>query len=111
MTEDQFNYAVTATAPKAYPCEVHIGYLADDKKQLICGIPKTGMLQAGWNGSGAAGGMGGNIIPSHIYLTYVAYAEKKFYHLDADLPKDKILEAFRKGFLIQGNKKDANGNY
>ena|SRR6218665_4061279 len=109
MTEDNFNYTVTATAPKAYPCEVHIGYLADDKKQLICGIPKTGLLRAGWNGSGAAGAMGGNIVPSHIDLTYVAYAEKKFYHLDADLPKEKILEAFRKGFMIQGTENDASG--
>ena len=111
MTEDQFNYAVTVSSPKEYPTEVHIGYLADDKKKLICGVPKAGMEAGGWQYDGSAGGMGGNIIPSHIYLTYVAYAEKKFYQLDADLPKDKILEAFRKGFLIQGNKKDANGNY
>lgn len=110
MTQDKFPYSVTATAPKSYPCEVHIGYLADESKKLITGIPKTGMLQAGWNGSGAEGGMGGNLIPSYINLTYVAYAEKKFYHLEAELPKDKILEAFRKGFLIQGTEDDANGN-
>ncbi|OAH65389.1 hypothetical protein AXA65_18320 [Chryseobacterium sp. FP211-J200] len=111
MTEDNFNYAVTVSAPKEYPCEVHIGYLADDKNNMICGIPKAGMEAGGWQYDGSAAGMGGNIIPSHIYLTYVAYAEKKFYHLDAALPKDKILAAFRKGFLVQGNKKDSNGEY
>jgi len=111
MIQDQFNYAVTATAPKAYPCEVHIGYIADDKKNMITGIPKTGMLQAGWNGNGAAGGMGGNVIPSYINLTYAAYAEKKFYHLEAELPREKMLEAFRKGFLIQGDEKNADGKY
>ena len=111
MTQENFSYVVTVTAPKSYPCEVHIGYLADDNKKLICGIPKTGMENGGWQYDGDAGGMGGNIIPSHINLTYVAYAEKKFYKLDADLPKDKILAAFRRGFLIQGNEKDANGVY
>ncbi|OAH65387.1 hypothetical protein AXA65_18310 [Chryseobacterium sp. FP211-J200] len=109
MTEDNFNYAVTVSAPKEYPCEVHIGYLADDKNNMICGIPKAGMESGGFQYDGAKAGMGGNIIPSHIYLTYVAYAEKKFYHLDAALPKDKILAAFRKGFLVQSTERDANG--
>jgi len=111
MTEDNFNYAVTVSAPEEYPCEVHIGYLADDKKNLICGIPKAGMESGGLQYDGAKAGMGSNIIPSHINLTYVAYAEKRFYQLDADLPAAKILAAFHKGFLIQGNEKDATGKY
>lgn len=109
MTSDNFKYAVTVTAPTEYPCEVYIGYLADDSKNMITGIPKTGLLQAGWNGDGAKGGMGGSIIPSHINLTYLAYAEKKFYTIDAILPKDKIQAAFQKGFLIQGKKNSDNG--
>lgn len=109
--KENFTYSVTATAPKSYPCEVHIGYLADDKKQLICGIPKTGIENGGWQYDGSKGGMGGNEIPSYINLTYVAYAEKKFYHLEADLPKEKMLDAFRKGFLIEGTEKDENGVY
>jgi len=111
MTQDQFNYAVTVSAPKEYPCEVHIGYIADDKKKMITGIPKAGMEAGGWQYDGTIAGMGGNIIPSYINLTYAAYAEKKFYHLEAELPREKMLEAFRKGFLIQGDEKDASGKY
>ena len=111
MTQDQFNYAVTVSAPKEYPCEVHIGYIADDKKKMITGIPKAGMEAGGWQYDGTIAGMGGNIIPSYINLTYAAYAEKKFYHLEAELPRDKMLEAFRKGFLIEGDERDANGKY
>ena len=93
MTQDNFPYAVTASAPKEYPIEVHIGYLADEKNNLICGIPKAGMENGSWQYDGTAAGMGSTIAPSHINLIYVAYAEKKFYQLDADLPKEKILEA------------------
>lgn len=101
MPQEKYSYQVTATAPKEYPCEIHIGYLLDDKNEQICGIPKTGVLRSGWNNSGKSGAMGSDMIPSHINLTYVAYAEKKFYKLDAALPKEKILEAFRKGFLVK----------
>ena len=65
---------------------------------MICGVPKTGLLQAGWQGDGAEGGQGGNEIPYHLSLIYVAYAEKKFYQVDADLPSDKFLKVFRKGY-------------
>ncbi|AZI32659.1 DUF2931 family protein [Kaistella carnis] len=105
----KLSYSVTATSPTEYPTEVHLGFFTDAKNQLICGVPKTGMLQAGWQGDGAKGGQGGSVIPAHIDLTYVAYAEKKFYHLDADLPKEKILEVFRKGYLTQSNEIDENG--
>jgi len=109
MKQDNFPYTVAVSSPHDYPTEVHMGYLSDENKNMICGIPKTGTVQGGWQYDGTSAGMGSDISPSHIYLTYVAYAEKKFYELDADLPKEKILEAFRKGFLIQSTEKDANG--
>ncbi|WP_262706726.1 DUF2931 family protein [Kaistella carnis] len=105
MTQENFPYMVTVSAPEEYPIEVHQGYLSNGLKDLICGVPKAGMEQAGWQGDGSKAGMGSAEIPSHLYLTYVAYAEKKFYTVDADLPKDKILQLFRKGFLVQDNSK------
>ena len=96
--EYQVNYAVTATAPEEYPIEVHIGYLLDGNKKLICGMPKVGTEQSGWEYEGTKGGQGGGVIPHHLNLTYVAYAEKKFYEVDAPLPADKIEAAFQKGY-------------
>lgn len=85
----QLHYQVTVSAPEGYPVEVHIGFLSDEKKQLICGVPKTGITQGGWQNDGSAGGQSGSVIPSFIDLTYVAYAEKKFYRVQAALPKAK----------------------
>lgn len=108
--QQEFSYMVTVTAPKEYPIEVHIGVLKDEKKELICGVPKTGVEDGGWQYDGDAGGQGGSRIPSHLDLTYVNYAEKKFWKIDAELPKEKILQLFQEGFMVQGNP-DNNGNF
>ncbi|MDH6253880.1 hypothetical protein M2347_003607 [Chryseobacterium sp. H1D6B] len=108
-TDTRFPYMVTVTAPKEYPIEVHLGYLTDDKKEVICGVPKAGKTASEWQNSGAEAGQGSDIIPSHLSLTYLAYAEKKFYKVEGELPKDKILAAFQKGFPIQ-DKPSADGS-
>ncbi|WP_241775038.1 DUF2931 family protein [Chryseobacterium sp. ERMR1:04] len=100
MEKTEFSYAVTITAPKEYPIEVHEGWLLDKNKQVICGMPKAGATTGSWEYDGSEAGQGGNKIPTHLNLTYVAYAEKKFYTVDADLPSGKILEEFRKGFSV-----------
>ncbi|WP_407401484.1 DUF2931 family protein [Chryseobacterium sp.] len=96
--QDSFPYMVTATAPTEYPTEVHIGYFADKNKKLICGVPKTGVSRDGWQYDGTEGGQGGADVPYYFALTYVAYAEKKFYTVETELPHDKILALFRKGY-------------
>ncbi len=99
----EFSYAVTFSAATGYAAEVHEGYLADENKNLVSGIPKAGMEDGPWQYDGAKAGQGGSRIPSYIDLTYVAYAEKKFYRVEGALPKDKILEEFKKGFLIKAD--------
>ncbi|MET3047588.1 DUF2931 family protein, partial [Flavobacterium covae] len=51
-------------------------------------------------------GMGGSSIPYYLNLTYVAYAEKKFYKVEAALPADKILAEFKKGYDRMTHKGD-----
>ena len=99
-TQDNFPYVVTVTAPKEYPVEVHEGWLMDEQKQFICAMPKVGVANTRWLFDGKMAGQGGSKIPYHLNLTYVAYAEKKFYTVDADLPMDKILAEFNKGFDV-----------
>ncbi|WP_336961607.1 DUF2931 family protein [Chryseobacterium contaminans] len=106
--QEEFSYMVTMSAPKEYPVEVHIGVLTDDKKELICGVPKAGVTTGSWQYDGAEAGQGGNKIPSHLDLTYISYAEKKFWRVNTDLPKEKILQLFREGFMVEGNP-DSNG--
>lgn len=109
--QNNFPYSVTVTAPKEYPVEVHEGWLLDSKKEFICAMPRAGSTTGSWQYDGATAGQGGSTIPYHLNLTYVAYAEKKFYTVDADLPADKILAAFKKGFLVQGNVLQENNHY
>ncbi|MFK7048312.1 DUF2931 family protein [Flavobacterium davisii] len=106
MTQENFSYGVGVTSPTEYPTEVHIGYLLDQNKKLICGMPRSGTNGGGWTYKGKQGGMGGSSIPYYLNLTYVAYAEKKFYTVEAALPADKILAEFKKGFLIESNQKE-----
>jgi hypothetical protein len=104
----EYNYSVTVNSPEGFPIEVHEGWLLDNKKEYICAMPKTGVEGDGWIYDGTAAGQGGSAMPYHLYLTYVAYAEKKFYMIDADLPAYRIFEEFRKGFNIEGDP-DENG--
>lgn len=106
--KENFSYSVTISAPKEYPVEVHEGWLLNSKKQMICAMPKAGHTTGSWEYDGTPAGQGGSEMPAHLNLTYIAYAEKKFYTVDADLPKDKILAEFRKGFTIEGDP-DENG--
>ena len=101
MKTEKYPYAVTTTAPEDYPMEVHIGYFLDEKEELICGVPKTGSVESGWQYQGAEGGQGGDKIPAYLSLTYISYAEKKFYNVEAKLPAEKILEEFRKGYKLK----------
>ncbi|WP_423740493.1 DUF2931 family protein [Flavobacterium columnare] len=106
MTQENFSYGVGVTSPKEYPTEVHIGYLLDQNKKLICGMPRSGTNGGGWTYKGKQGGMGGGSIPYYLNLTYVAYAEKKFYKVEAALPADKILAEFKKGYDRMTHKGD-----
>ncbi len=42
---------------------------------------------------------GGDEVPSKLFLTWVSYAEKKCWTINAKLPKDTLLAMFRKGIM------------
>lgn len=109
MEQEKFNYAVTFSAPEVYPAEVHYGFLTNEKKDMVAGIPKAGSVEGGWQYDGTKAGQGGSEIPTHLNVTYVSYVDKKFYQVDVDLPKEKMLQLFRQGFEIKALK-DAEGN-
>ena len=76
MKTEKYPYAVTAAGTDDYPMEVHIGYFLDEKEELICGVPRTG-LERGWQYDGTEGGQNGDKIPAYLSLTYISYAEKR----------------------------------
>lgn len=98
MEEENFNYTVSTTAPQEYPVEVYIGYVAKDK-EFITAFPKGMTEEEGWNGNGTdMNGYAGNTIPNFLELTWMSFAEKKFWKVEANLDSKKILALFQKGF-------------
>ena len=96
--KEDFSWSASVTSAVNYPIEVHVGYLATREK-FITGFQNNGIQKSGWATNGSEGGSGGKSIPTLVSLTWVSYAEKKFWKLDeAVLPKEKMLSLFRKGF-------------
>ncbi|WP_433813101.1 DUF2931 family protein [Flavobacterium johnsoniae] len=101
----KFSYGVSVTAPKEYPVEVHYGYLSTDKK-FITTVPRDGIERQGWNAQGSNSGSGGSTMPTFLELTWLSYAEKKFWKVETELPTDKILALFREGFIFKNSRKN-----
>jgi len=96
--KENFSWGASVTSALDYPIEVHEGYLAT-KEKFITEFSNAGIEEDGWDVNGADMGSGGKSIPTLVSLTWVSYAEKKFWELDeATLPKEKMLDLFRKGF-------------
>ena len=98
--QEKFGWYLSVTAPEDYPVQVHKGgYLATDK-DFITGIANVGVQSMGWRKDEMGGAGGGSVIPTKLSLTWVSYAEKKFWKIDTALPADTMLALFRKGFMF-----------
>lgn len=98
-TKKDFNWGASVTSVKDYPIEVHTGYLAT-QDQFITALRNSGVEDSGWYVDGQGFG-GGNIIPTMLSLTWVSYAEKKFWKIDTNIDQatqNKLLALFREGF-------------
>ncbi|OXB08490.1 hypothetical protein B0A81_09250 [Flavobacterium plurextorum] len=94
--KDSFSWGSTITAPHKYPVEIHRGYLANDKEMITAYI-NTGISTGDW-GFGNNAYAGGKTIPTNLSLTWISYADKKFYKIEAELPHDRILALFKEGY-------------
>ncbi len=94
-----FGWEASVTAPKEYPIEIHAGYLASSMEP-ICALVNGGVEDNGWQSYGV-GGTGGDQVPSQLSLTWVSYAEKKFWKIDTVIDSAKILALFREGFMYR----------
>lgn len=88
-------------AAKGYPAEVHSGYLAANKN-LLAALPKTGIINDGWHNPGTSLLSSGAGIPSELFITWLSYAEKRFWKLEAALDSDWIERLFSRKFINLG---------
>ncbi|MEO8238396.1 MAG: DUF2931 family protein [Flavobacterium sp.] len=94
-----FSWGASVTSVKDYPIEVHKGFLATQEK-FITALHSSGIEDSGWIVDGQGLG-GGNIMPTMLSLTWVSYAEKKFWNVEETIDQttqNKILSLFREGF-------------
>ncbi len=96
--EKTFGWSVSVTAPRNYTTEVHKGYFSGTDK-FISAIYNMGAQGNGWCEEGTTGAGSGNTIPSKLTLTWVSYAEKKFWKIDTLIDSVKILHLFEEGYM------------
>jgi hypothetical protein len=95
-----FKWGATVTSVQDYPIVIHKGYFATQNK-FITALHSAGTEDDGWAYDGTDIGSGGNIIPTMFSLTWVSYAEKKFWNIEATIDQtiqNKLLALFREGF-------------
>jgi hypothetical protein len=97
--KNDFSWGTSVTSIKDYPIEIHKGYLATDDK-FITALHSAGTEDSGWDVDGQGIG-GGNTIPTILSLTWVSFAEKKFWNIEVTIDQttqNKFLALFREGF-------------
>ncbi|MBF4517906.1 DUF2931 family protein [Flavobacterium sp. ANB] len=107
--KNDFTWSATVTSVEDYPIEIHKGYIATQDK-FITAIHNSGIEDEGWGYDGTDISAGGNIIPTMLSLTWVSYAEKKFWNIETTIDQttqNKILALFREGFYNWDNVKKA----
>jgi len=98
--KENFSWGAAVTAPRFYPVEIHKGYLGNDEK-MIAEFVSTGTINDGWNYDGDVLS-GGSEMPTLLSLTWISYAEKKFWKIETaidQVTQDKIKKLFQEGYM------------
>ncbi|MGE8552691.1 MAG: DUF2931 family protein [Chryseobacterium jejuense] len=105
--KDKFEWNVAWSAPKFYsaaPMPIEFFY----KGRSVAGTSATIGSAPGW-GITSGGYTGGDIykqVPDSIYMKWGDEADGNYYEGGAKLPREKMLELFKKGKIINGNKEN-----
>lgn len=101
--EERYDWSGTLSAPLEYPAEVYKGELiANGYTQ---GFKNWGVIASGWgNPNGTViTGPDTKPVPDSLSLTWLSFAENKFYSGRFALPKEKIAKLFKDGFMDDRN--------
>ncbi|MBP2615470.1 DUF2931 family protein [Chryseobacterium jejuense] len=105
--KDKFEWNVAWSAPKFYsaaPMPIEFFY----KGRSVAGTSATIGSAPGW-GITSGGYTGGDIykaVPDSIYMKWGDEADGNYYEGGAKLPREKMLELFRKGKVVNGKKEN-----
>ncbi|WP_299181559.1 DUF2931 family protein [uncultured Aquimarina sp.] len=106
--DKKYEWLPTECAPEIYPIRIKEGYFIT-KDGTSIEIPSGGRtVHNGWGQIGSTYLVGDDLkpIPQKLKITWISYAENKFYKGDFDLPSEEIRQFFEKGFLDRRNKQE-----
>ncbi|MBZ4044763.1 DUF2931 family protein [Flavobacterium hibisci] len=96
---EKFEWLAAAGASEEYPMEiVSGGFIASDNSTQW--IPSGEVLKAGWGNGNGVWVVGDELrkVPERMVLTWLSYAENKFFTGEFDLPQEKMYELFKKNY-------------
>ena len=96
--EEKFDWSGTLSAPQEYPIEVYKGSLkTNDYSQHF---KNWGIINTGWGNQGGTvvAGPEKKLVPNSLEITWLSFAENKFYDGKFELPKEKITALFKEGY-------------
>jgi len=107
MKKNKFEWKPTECAPYHYAAEIYHGDMITEKDKYYT-IPYGGTINNGWGTTGTYWAVGDDFktIPSRLKIIWLSYTEDQFYFLDTELPKQKIVELFEKGYVNKKGKQD-----
>jgi hypothetical protein len=97
MNNNEFSWSACVTSPNGYFAEVHDGYLATDNEPIASFVNMGNTNGIDWH-TESNGITGSNKIPTNFSLTWLSYADKKFWKAQGQLPANKILALFKEGY-------------
>ncbi len=95
----KFDWLATESAPKNYPMKIVQGTLFYPGGGSLY-VPDRKKIHHGWGTSISTHVVGPDLkpLPERLEITFFSYTENQFYHGQFDLPYDRILSLFQKGF-------------
>jgi len=107
----KFDWLATESAPQNYPMQIVKGDLFYPGSGSLY-VPDRKSIYKGWGASVSTHIVGPDLkpLPERLEITFFSYTENQFYHGSFDLPYDKILALFRKGFYSPKIKKQVMYN-
>ena len=97
--KEEFDWKETVSCPSGYPVDVFMGGLeltTGGYTSLYSGVVDN----AEWGSAGRSMSSGVKPLPKRLNVIWISFAEKTFYHVDAELDYEKIARLFRKGYYI-----------
>ena len=97
--EEKFDWSGTLSAPQEYPIEVYKGSLKTS--DFTQHFKNWGIINTGWGNQGGTMIVGPDkkAVPATLEISWLSFAENKFYEGKFDLPKEKLTALFKQGFI------------